>query len=187
MSHSTPVGRRLLNRTVRLDRRAVPALLEQLERASYGVVTPVVLRELVCGGWTTVPAQALRGDRTVMRLCLQLDAPDVRDSVLSAEVCARPGPGSNRLGHCAERQYPGPCGWTPAYGLARVEARPRRAAYVRKMEAFTLMAREAIARAESLGMADVVRCELLVFRDANQLDRAKARVQALLSSSLCDG
>jgi hypothetical protein len=183
---------RLLNVDVSLGRSAVPAIIEKLGEPQ---LTPVLLRVLVVGEWTTAPPQALRRAHRVRELCqLASGGDELLKMILAIQQCARiptAEAGANRHGHNVDRQYPGPDGWTREYEEARMKAIAGKNAqkvmrYLFQMRKFTKMAdaaRRVAAGLDASKQRDVERV-LALYRDANNVSDAQNRVEAVLGQAL---
>jgi hypothetical protein len=181
----------LLNVEVSLGRKAVPAIIEKLGEEQ---LTPALLKALVCGKWTTTPAQALRRAHRVRVLCQGVPGgEELVRKIMAVQLCARVATNAvtaNRHGHSVERQYPGPDGWTPGYAAARVETaaekKPRVqrkiSSYLQQMKKFTEMAAEARRVAAELDASkqEGVQMILAEYKDANYSDVAQKRLEELL-------
>eukprot|EP00798_Chlamydomonas_sp_ICE-L_P007957 gene7957-1173_t len=158
-----PIGpmARVFNVVGRLDRSNVPHILERLGDKP---LKQGVLRGLVLGGWTTLPPQTLK----------------------SSSVCARTS-GCNRHGHSEELNYPGPLGWRLEYQeqrLVDVPFKPLVEAYLNQMQRFTNMSKSARSMCGVREKAHEVEVVLRAYQDANHLEHAQGRVEAILSCKL---
>jgi hypothetical protein len=174
----------LLDVSARLERKAVPQLLQQLAAGP----TQVQLTVLLTGDWSTLPISALKRSSEVLAAVQAAGRADLEEALAARDKCCRTK-GANRHGHTVELQYPGPASWSAEYAAERLRplvgrARERAQRYLGAMKRYAEMAAAARAAAGDPKQLAAVEQVLGGVDDANELPRVLVKVEGVLGQKL---